>query len=158
MKYLLLLLILLPSIVKAQTPVEWKAWAMPVGQSVYALHVHGKVLKGWHVYAKADTSLGLEPLTVGWDNENLIKDDTALSSGKNGNAFLDYKDPVFDHKVVKIYSGEINLEWNIKVDGLVPSSFPITIKGFASNDKEFVMIEETKEISLPGGSTIPDNK
>lgn len=137
----------------AQKHVEWQAWASPQGPDLYIFHLHGTIQKGWHVYAKKDTALGLEPVTVTWGNEQLIVAD-GLKKGNEG--WEDYTDPVFDHKVVKVYRDGINFEWYIRFDGSVPHSLPLSIKGFASNDKEFVTIDEIKEIVLPGGGNGSD--
>lgn len=137
----------------AQKPVEWKAWASQVSPGAYTLHVTGTILKGWHAYASADSSLDLEPLTITWENGNIIKEE---NTNQNSSDFIVYRDPVFNNRNVKVYKNEINLAWNIKVDGLVPSLFSIRIRGFASNDKEFVSIDESKDVVLAGCNQMND--
>lgn len=162
MNRILLLLLLLPSLLFAQKPpalegqvVAWEVWAVKADSDSYTLHVNGKIAKGWHVYAQADTALGLEPVSISWDNEDLVKVDRLQ---KSGGELVVYKDPVFDHKEVKVCTNEINLEWGIKANGFVPSALPITINGFASNDTEFRSLEDVKEIALPGAVATSKDK
>ena len=145
----------------AQTPVQWNAAAKKTGSNTFTIYVTGTITKGWHVYAAADADLGLEPLRIEWENENVMKDNAERSDDSNiildrGNIIpLDYKDPLFDNKNVKIITGSnIDLILPIKINGVVPSSLKIMLKGFASNDSAFLPIEQTKEMQLEGGVNI----
>ena len=143
-----------------QGPVSFELKAEKTSEASYIIHITGIVAKGWHVYAAADTTLGLEPVSIIWDNENIVKDNSRIVLDKDGEIYLDFKDPVFENNWVKIYGDEIYLRQSINIKGVVPASFKLTIKGFASNNKEFIPLEETKEIQLQGGAAglTPDLK
>jgi thiol:disulfide interchange protein len=154
----LIILIACTTLAAQQFPVQWKVNAELVSHGQYIIHINGKVAKGWHVYANTDIELGLEPVSIIWDNENIVKDENEKQVDKVGEFYLDYKDPVFNNKLLNVYGDEINLQEPVKINGSVPNSFTLTIKCFTSNDKEFQPIEEVKTVELPGGSvTSTDN-
>src|SRR5665213_1417607 len=149
MKSKLIVIALLYSYVsQAQNPVNWRAVAEKTAPNTYLIKVTGAVKTGWHVYATADTAKGLEQVSIQWNNESILR------SGKEspgGNSIQVLKDPLFDHKPVKVYNGAVTLAQPVTIKGTVPASFLLLIKGFASDNTSFVPLDTTVEVSLEGG-------
>src|SRR5437016_237423 len=112
MKKLLLILLLFFEFTgfSQSAPVQWELNVERNSPNSYTIILKGQVAKGWHVYADVDTALGLEPVSIQWENENVTKDDSRIVLDRGGEIYLDFKDPVFENKHVKIYGDHIFLE------------------------------------------------
>ena len=132
----------------AQGPLQWEISAKKTGEHHFILQVKGTIQKGWHVYASRDEADGLEPLTISWDNESILKD----GEQSNELAAIDIKDPLFN-KTLSVYKNGFSFFQPVKISASIPSSFNVTLRGFASNNQEFLPIEQTKKVQLEGGVT-----
>ena len=119
------------------TPVQWKAVAGKVNDSVYKLQVTGTIKEGWYVYAAADERFGLEPITVNW-NDSRIK---AMSTAEVQQLPVTVPDKIFNAKL-PVYPGTIELEQQLKISGNI-SAARISITCFAAKDKTFLPLETT---------------
>lgn len=142
--------VLLPAIhCCGQQPVQWKVSAQRHGDTNYIFIVSGTIQKGWHLYAVKDTSLGLEPLRIEWNNESIV----AMHFNEQTPTIL-YKDPLFENKKVRVIASDsFHFSQPVVIRGKIPSVLPVTLKVFASDNTEFLPVEETKQLQLEGGVT-----
>lgn len=136
----------------AQGPVQWEIASKKTGEQAYLLQIKGTIQKGWHVYATHDDAEGLDPIIIHWDNESVIKEGEQII----GVAPVTISDKVFN-KSLQVFSASFSFSQAIKISGPIPSSFKIRLNAFASNNEEFLPIEETKEVQLEGGITQTGN-
>src|SRR5437773_2599809 len=83
-----------------ESPVKWKISIKRTAEAHYMIQAEGQVSTGWHVYAEPDTVLGLEPVTLHLENENVVTDESKIPDGQSL-IHLDFKDPLFENKLVK---------------------------------------------------------
>lgn len=129
----------------AQSPVQWEVSGKKTGEQNFLLQVNGTIQTGWHIYASRDEELGLDPLTINWDNETILPGDQVNESEP-----ISINDKVFN-KTVKVFTNTFSFSQPITVKGQIPASFKIILHGFAANNEEFIPIEETKDVQLEGG-------
>ncbi|MDZ4809442.1 MAG: thioredoxin family protein [Bacteroidota bacterium] len=132
-----------------QAPVLFDIKTERSPENKYIIIIHATVPKGWHVYAADDSTNGLQAIHTEFDNQNistlpLISDQLPVSITDN----------IFDNQSLKVYRTSFTLTQPIHIEGTVPASLSVTVKGFAANQTEFLPIEETKEIQLEGGFII----
>lgn len=145
--YLLLLCILPASMLLAQqTPFQWTITSKKNADS-YTLTINAGIAKGWHIYAETAPADGLEEVLISWENENVTK------TGKPGitPAAVSFTDPVFDNKKINVYRDTFTFEQQINISGNIPASLKVTLKAQASNNEEFIIIEDSKNVPLEGG-------
>src|SRR5688500_14022383 len=82
----------------AQSPVQWEVSGKKTDEQNFLLQVNGTLQKGWHIYASRDEELGLEPLTIIWDNETILP-----GVQINESEPLSINDKVFN-KTVKVFT------------------------------------------------------
>jgi thiol:disulfide interchange protein len=145
---LVLLLFLLSLLAQAQPPVRWQASSKRINDTTYQLAVNGTIAEGWHVYA-SNAAEELDAPSLAWDLESVQPAGASQTSA----LLHTVADPVFDHKKLKVYKGEVSLLQRITIRGTVPSELRIFIRGFAANGSEFTPIEESRAVSLEGGSS-----
>lgn len=146
--YLLLLTILPASLLMAQqSPFEWSILSKKGSDSGYTFIVTASIAKGWHVYAETIQEDGLENISLSWDNDNIAKTGDATITPQA----IAFTDPVFDNKKIAVYQDSITIQQQVTVKGTVPSALKVTLKGFASNNEEFIPIEESKTVNFEGG-------
>lgn len=131
-----------------QSPIQWEATSKKTGEKRFLLEIKGTIQPGWHVYALRDEELGLEPLTISWDNETILPGNQVTEPEP-----ITITDKVFNN-AVKVFTNAFSFSQEIKINAQVPASFKMTLKGFASNNEEFLPIEETKDVQLEGGIAI----
>jgi len=145
----LILFILTPLFLLAQeNTLHWKLSAQKTDNTTYTLTAKVTLGNGWHAYAQNDPGTGIEPLQLNWDNENITKDGEPFVSP----AAVPVADPVFDNQKFAVYkSGEIEIVQKIKITGDIPASLKISLKGFISNNAEFLPVDEAQTVTLEGG-------
>ena len=153
MKRIIIYLLLFASISSAAQNLQWKADAEKIDANSFRISVQLTLANGWHVYTEADTLLGIEALHLQWDNET-IKSGTSLFITMTRS----FTDPLFDNKALVTASGVIQFTQQIYSDQPLPASFTIQLKGFISNNAEFIPIDETKTIQLAGGVATVSNE
>jgi len=120
--------LLLPCLVRAQV-------SMHVGYTNFKLTVTANIAKGYFVYAANDSANGLTKLNV--SAEGLQFNSAGIAAKRYDQLFK---------KPYPVYTG--NVVFMATVEGNVPASVKITLKGFAATDTSFVPVEETEEIVL----------
>jgi thiol:disulfide interchange protein DsbD len=153
-KYALLCLICLSKsfFTFGQSPVKWSVEAKRQQNNLYILKVTGTIQEGWHVYAQDDVEEGLESVRLTFDNE-------LVETGKleHSDRTITIKDDLFEGKFFEVYEGTFAFDQYVKITGSIPSSLKINLVGFASNDSEFVPLQEESAIVIEGGRTDKSN-
>ena len=132
-----------------QAPVLFDVKTERSGEAGYTLTIHATLQKGWHVYAEANKSTGIDGLQISFSTTN-VKTLTAKSNIQP----VAIIDPMFDNQSLKVYESDFTLTQSILIEGTVPASLSFAIKGFAANQTEFISIDEIKEIQIEGGVSI----
>lgn len=129
------------------SPVDMIIHSEQVDDHSYILIMNMAIKDGWHVYAKADTSLGIDPLNIMLGNNNLDLSDER--DFKTSNII----DSLFGNKLFSIYKNKNVFQKIIKVPE--QSKFIIvSMSGFASNQREVVGINICLPVNLEN-SIIP---
>jgi thiol:disulfide interchange protein DsbD len=132
-----------------ESPLQWEAGSQKLNDSSYTITINATVSQNWHVYADSVADIELEGLHISWDNDNVHKTGTSTTAP----AAMAMQDPVFENRRLSVYTGRFTLSQNIHITGTVPASLKIKLQGFASNNEEFIPIEETKAVQIEGGTT-----
>ena len=149
MRHLLSFFLLLPLICFSQpSPVQIDVSARKTGDHSYAIELKGKITDGWHVYAENKGVEGLEPLSLKWENEKVLRQDL-----ESNGPVSTVKDPVFENQQLRVYEGEISLVQHITIEGDIPAELPVQVYGFAAKDDEFYPVEEQRSVALEGGTS-----
>jgi cytochrome c biogenesis protein CcdA len=154
--FLTLFLLLAGCSVFAQVlPVRWSHSVTLAAPGHYKMVIDGTIAPGWHLYGEADSTLGLEPVRLSWPGTA----DDRIRQSVQGN-LLDYSDPVFNGKRLRVFTGHIRFTASFEPEGEVPPVLRLAISGFASNDTTFLPFEQEMEVALPGvradaGSGLP---
>ncbi len=144
----LLVFFILPQFLNAQeTPIQWSINSTKKTDNSFAITIQAEIANGWHVYAEDLSDIGIEALQLTWDNDKI---------NRSGQPTIDpapkpVADPVFDNQQIKVFSGKISITENLVIDGAIPASLKVILKGFASNNEAFLPIEETGTVSFEGG-------
>jgi len=146
MKHIFILFVILtPAICFSQAlPVKMIIRSEQVEDQSYILLVNVEINDGWHVYAKTDTSLGIDPMTIMLGNNNL-----ELSDEKDFKT-TDVVDSLFGNKIFSVYRNENVFQKVIKVPE--ESKFiVVSVAGFASNQRQVVPIKICRLVDLNNG-------
>lgn len=136
------------SLLAQENALHWELSAKKNDNASYTVTARITLVPGWHAYAQDDAGTGIEQLRLDWDNENITKDGSPVISP----APLPVADPVFDHQKLLVYKeGVIEISQKIKVSGNIPAVLKIELKGFVSNDAEFLPVSEEQGVPLEGG-------
>lgn len=145
-KLCLLLVVLIPAICKCQTlPVKLNVHSEQLDEHSYILLMSVQIEDGWHVYAKTDTALGIDPLTIKFGNNNL-EFDGEETAGKPTQVV----DALFGNKPFSVYVGRNVFEKTIKVSDQ-NKYIVVWLEGIASNDKKVVNIKICRLVDLKNG-------
>lgn len=129
------------------SPVLFDVKAERSGENNYTIIIHTTLQKGWHVYAADDSINGLQAIHTQFDNQNIRVNERSVVNGST----TMIHDKMFDNNSLEVYGNDFTLLQTITIEGTVPATLSVTIKGFAASETEFLPIEETKEIELEGG-------
>lgn len=150
-RFLFILLLVFPVILHAQeSPVKWSVSGSKKSESVYAITLQADIRAGWHVYAEDLADIGVDALQVVWDNDNIKKLGDPLITPVP----VTKADPVFDGARLKVSTGNTTITQDISIEGPIPASLRVTLKGFASNNEEFIPLEENGTVTFEGGVEI----
>jgi thiol:disulfide interchange protein len=151
--WLSLLCFYFPFIAMAQSPVKWSVESKKQHNGVYILTVAGTIQPGWHIYTQHDADEGLESVILKFDNE-LIKTERLEHSKE----LVVQKDVLFPGKSFDVYKNVLEFKQYIKIPGSIPSNLKVILSGFASNNAEFVAMEESTTVPLEGGKDLTKGK
>ena len=142
----LLLVVLIPSICISQDlPLKMIIHCEKVDHHSYILLMNVAIRDGWHVYAKADTALGIDPLTIRLGSNNL-----ELSEDESDSKPIQIVDSLFGNKLLSVYTLENVFQRIIKLSQQT-KSIVVTITGFASNQRKVIHLNISRIVNLDKG-------
>lgn len=142
-------LFLFPLFCAAQeSPLQWEVSSQKHNDSSYTITIDATLFPKWHIYADSVADIELEGLHISWDNDNIQKNGKLTATPK----VTDIQDPVFENRTLPVYTGRFSLSQKIHVAGTAPASLKIALQGFASNNEEFIPVDESKTLHFEGGT------
>ena len=133
----------------SQDSLVWKVSAKKIADSTYQISAKTTVATGWHLYGSNPAIEGLENIKFVFQLES-IKPSNEISFNKKATTF---KDILFENKDVNVYTGEVEIKQDVKVNGFIPASVKLTVFGFEAKEQELKQLPETEyEVMLEGGS------
>lgn len=148
-RWFLLLVFLIPICSRAQSPVTWEGQLTPVAGGAYLLQLQGSLQPGWRIYTQSDTELGIDGLWVQYE------DNLKASGGKWLTAGTPFKDPLFEGKAVTVFTATVGWEESLHFTGTPPAQFTLIVQGFAARESEFLPLQDTVTIAVPGETLLP---
>ena len=152
MKKITLLGIILLSVVlgSAQTDslLKWQTQSKKTGNGLYELVSKTTIPAGWHVYGSNPTQEGLEPIKFvpAYENAQLLN---TITVNKTATSFTD---PLFENKKLNVFTGEIEIRQQVKINGFVPATLKGNITAnLGKGPDQFITSEQPFEVSLEGG-------
>ncbi|HRQ52231.1 MAG TPA: protein-disulfide reductase DsbD family protein, partial [Agriterribacter sp.] len=123
-KATLFLFFLLPLFCAAQeSPLRWEVNSIKNNSSSYTVTIKAALDPQWHIYADSIADIELEGLHITWDNENIRKNGRLTANPEA--AIL--KDPVFDNRELRVYTGDFTLSQKVDVEGTAPAALKIQL-------------------------------
>lgn len=110
------------------------------------LVVSGVLKPGWHAYATADISQGIDGLSLAAENPSCRFEQVKPLSGTSV-----VHDAIF-HTEDRQYTGGFSFQQGIVFKANVPGQVKLILSGFLTNGKEFQPLKETKILTITGGS------
>ena len=127
--------------------VQWMASGKKIADEQYEIHLKGVIRKGWHVYAKANQSAGLEGLKISFLDSSIEKQADQQLSGN----FKTITDKIFDDVQVEVVEGNIEVIQKISIAGAVPSRLKAMLLYNTAGSDAFIPEEKKIEIEMEGG-------
>ncbi|MFY7965102.1 MAG: protein-disulfide reductase DsbD family protein [Chitinophagaceae bacterium] len=134
----------------SQDSLVWKIAAKKIADSTYQISAKTSVTNGWHLYGDNASIEELKESDVKFifQLEN-IKPINTLSFNKKPEVI---KDVLFENKNVNVYTSEIEVKQDIKINGFIPATAKLSINGFIGKEAELIPLLATEyEIALEGG-------
>jgi thiol:disulfide interchange protein len=155
MKKTILLFTVLLSVlfVSAQTDslVKWQTHARKISNGLYELISTTTIPSGWHMYGNNPSQEGLESVKFIPAYEKALLQN-ALVVDKPAQLITD---PIFENKKLNVFTGNIEIRQQVKIDGFIPAILKGTINANLGKGKdEFIPSEQAFEVSLEGGAAL----
>ncbi len=127
--------------------VQWGAIGKKIANGQYELHLKGTVRPGWHVYVKANPSIGFEGLKISFSDSSIQKIGTEQLSGD----FKIIADKIFDNAQTEVAEKSFDVVQKINIAGDVPSSLKVSLLYNTASRDAFIPEEKKIEIEMEGG-------
>jgi thiol:disulfide interchange protein len=126
--------------------ISWTSSAVKTTTGNYEILLKGQVKKGWHIYAQADEADGLTGLVIKTKENGVMIGKPQVVSG-----MTDLKDPIFENKVKKVVTGQIEIKLPIALNGQVPAEIKWQLSYETADKENFIPEEQTISTILQGG-------
>lgn len=136
-----------PVMLNAQVHISTRA--APEKDHQYVLTFMVSIENGFHLYAGNENE-NMDGPSVSFMNAKVLPAALTGSSKK-------MKDPVFENKMVNVYTGTIDLSAVISIEGNVPAILNGTFSGFVAKGDQFKSVEEKFSVAMEGGTLVKDN-
>lgn len=122
-----------------------------IQEGIYEIKAVGKIKLGWHLYGINPAVKDLESLKFSFNYENV----KAIQAPIFDRIPEIINDPIF--KKVNIFTGNISVIQNVKIDGIIPAKIKATISASVGKSDEFQQSEQTFDINLEGGIIVSND-
>lgn len=132
---------------------QWQVSSKKVGEGVYDITAKTTIPAGWVLYGLNPSVEGLESVKFGFTNENIKLTGTPTTEQKAEQV----KDPIFEGKLVMVFTGAITVQQRVSINGFVPEKLPFTIGSSLRKADEFKTEEASLEVALEGGKAVSES-
>ncbi len=132
---------------------HWKISAKKVQSNIYEIQASTAIPDGWQLYGNnfsIDSSISLH-FIIDYENAQLVYE---MQFDKPATIS---PDKLFNNKKANIYTGEISVSQQVKINGFVPSILKGSIDGFIKKNGEFLEQKQFFEVALQGGTAASDD-
>src|ERR1043166_6770045 len=95
-------------------PLQYEISAKKTGDTTYLITLNGTLQQGGQLYAEDNAATGVEGLKMTWEAENIHAHGAAIGD----KAPVSIKDPVFENKASKVYTGPLQLQQEVGASGV----------------------------------------
>src|SRR5437879_1533752 len=135
-KYFLSVIFLLTAIFsfsQDNSLLKWRVSVQKITVNIYSLKAIAAIPEGWHLYGANPAMEGLQSVQFAYDYENAQNAEPATFSGN----LQQITDPIFDNKKTNIYTGDVTITQQVKINGVIPEQLKGTITAFLGGKGEF---------------------
>lgn len=152
--FLSFFLVFISSIGYAQqsVPVSFNVKAILLSPGNYRVTIHGFIQPGWYVYATDDAINELQKPTLLFDNARIQLIGALKLTSQD--VITSLPDPIFENKMLSVYKNTLVFSQDIRIPAPIPSEIEVNVGGYASNATDFVPIDESLIIAIPGGQRV----
>lgn len=142
-------------LVSAQTDslLKWQVQSKKISNGLYELTAKTTIPVGWHLYGTNTTVEGLESPKFTPNYEKAIPQAT-VSYNKAAEIITD---GLFEKKKVNVFTGEIEIKQQVKIDGFIPGTLKGNVTANLGRADEFVPQDQVFEVSLEGGAAVSED-
>ena len=142
-------------LVSAQTDslLKWQVQSKKIGNGLYELTAKTTVPAGWHLYGTNPTVEGLESPKFTPNYEKAIPQAT-ITYSKTAEIITD---DLFEKKKVNVFTGEIEIKQQLKIDGFIPGTLKGNLTANLGKAAEFAPQDQLFEVSLEGGAAVSED-
>ncbi|MEN9686854.1 MAG: hypothetical protein RLZZ28_2640 [Bacteroidota bacterium] len=126
---------------------QWKTSAKKIADHLYEITATATVPQGWHLYGYYPAGIGPDSIKITTLYENAIaKNAIGFTAGTTT-----IKDPLFENKSLKVYTGSVELRQQISINGFIPATLKGTIAAYiGKGNDQFIQSAFPFELSLEG--------
>ncbi len=139
-------------LVSAQTDslLKWQVQSKKIGTGLYELTAKTTIPAGWHLYGTNPLVEGLESPKFSPNYEKAIPQASILYN----KAAEIITDGLFEKKKVNVFTGEIEIKQQVKIDGFIPGTLKGNLTANLGKAEEFAPQDQVFEVSLEGGAAV----
>lgn len=126
--------------------VKWQASGKKLAAGQYEIKFTGTIKAGWHVYAKANTTAGLEGLNITFSDSAIQKTGGQQITGNTKTI----ADKIFETQTEVIVNSVV-ITQRINLSGAVPAKLKATLLVNTASNDAFIPEENKIEIDMEGG-------
>jgi len=133
---------------QSENPLVWKVSYKKIDTATFTITASTTIPAAWHLYGKNETIeelTSVQFITADFENDELI------GEPKFNTSPTVIKDAIFENQNLNVYTGEITVTQNVKINGLIPNKLKGTVEAFIAKGDEFVPTSFVYEVSLEGG-------
>jgi thiol:disulfide interchange protein DsbD len=142
-------------LVSAQTDslLKWQVQSKKISNGLYELTAKATIPAGWHLYGTNTAVEGLESPKFTPNYEKAIPQATVTYN----KAAEIITDGLFEKKKVNVFTGEIEIKQQVKIDGFIPGTLKGNVTANLGKADEFVPQDQVFEVTLEGGAAISED-
>ena len=126
--------------------ITWTTQSVKKTDGRYEVILSGKIKKDWHVYTSNDDVDGLSGVSITGKDSAVKKEALIFSS-----APTDYADPIFENRIKKVVTNNIEIKLPISISGQVPAAIKLQLNYETGYKDNFIPEEQSLQVNLQGG-------
>ncbi len=134
--------------------VNWNASGKKIGDGQYEIQLTGIIKKGWHLYVKQNTTIGIDAIKLIFGDSSIQNIGEMVITGNTKKI----TDKIFDNASLEVVEGNISITQKIKLSGDVPAKLKATLIYNTADAESFIPEERKIEILMEGGVAVSSNR